>query len=40
MDMSINNTLEFMVNTESIKCANWSDFEHSSSFLKLPKVIT
>ena len=40
MDMSIDKTLEFMVNTESTKCANLSDFEHSFSFLQLPKAIT
>ena len=29
MDMVRENTLELMVKTESTKCANWSDFEHS-----------
>ena len=28
MDMAIDNTLEFMVNIESIKCVRWSAFEH------------
>ena len=40
MDMYRENTLELMVNTESTKCADWSDFEHSSSFLLLPKAKT
>ena len=30
MDMARENALDLMLNTESIKCANWSDFEHSS----------
>ena len=30
MDIARENTLELMVNTESTKCSNWSDFEHSS----------
>ena len=40
MDMSRENTLELMENIESTKFSNWSDFEHSSSFLQLLKAIT
>ena len=30
MDMAKENSLELMVKTESIKCDNWSNFEHAS----------
>ena len=30
MHMAKDNSLELMVKVESIKCDNWSDFEHSS----------
>ena len=40
MDMARKNNLDIMVKTESIKCVNWSAFEHFLFFLQLLKAIT